>query len=185
MCQLVTNCSFGILTGSKRLWLDLMQIFPAQPEHADALIALFDRYRQFYGKESDLSLAETFVTERLAVQDTRFLLAQVNHPEHGGQAAGFTQLFQSFSSVSGTRILLLNDLYVLPELRQKGIGRALMRAARDYARDCGYAGIKLETQETNHIGQALYESEGYVRQTGFFQYFLQTPAKESWLARKW
>ncbi len=160
-----------------------MQIFAAQPEHAEALSVLFDRYRQFYGKESDLALAERFVTERFTQQDTRFFLAHVTDRQTGGRVAGFTQLFPSFSSVSGTRILLLNDLYVLPDFREQGIGRALMRAARGYARDSGYAGIKLETQETNQIGQSLYESEGFTRQTGFYQYFLHTPANESWLER--
>ena len=153
-----------------------MQIFAAQPEHLEALTALIDRYRQFYGKPSNLAHAEHFVNARLKARDTLFLIARVTDSQNRGRAAGFTQLFPSFSSVSGARILLLNDLYVQPSLRQQGIGRALMRAARDYARETGFAGIKLETQETNRIGQALYESEGYLRQMGFFQYFLKTPA---------
>ncbi len=160
-----------------------MHIFAAQPQHLDALGQLFDRYRQFYGKPSDLKLAERFVGERLEAQDTRFFIACTLDDEGNQQAAGFTQLFPSFSSVSGTRIFILNDLFVQPALRGQGIGRALMRRAAQYARDAGYAGIKLETQETNKVGQSLYESEGYQRLNGFYQYFLNTPKKESWLGR--
>ncbi len=160
-----------------------MQILPAQPEHLDVLSQLFDRYRQFYGKPSNLALAEGFVRARLEAQDTRFFMACTSNEDNNGQAAGFTQLFPSFSSVAGTRILILNDLYVEPALRGQGIGRALMRTASDYARDTGFAGIKLETQVTNKVGQGLYESEGYERLNGFYQYFLNTPKSESWLER--
>lgn len=152
-----------------------MRIFPATLAHWEPLHQLFDRYRQFYGKPSDLALAERFVKARLENNETRFFVAVEDNAPREPLACGFTQLFPSFSSVSGTRILILNDLYVLPEVRQKGVGRALMRAARDYARDTGYGGIKLETQDTNTIGQALYESEGYQRLVGFYQYFLNTP----------
>ena len=110
-------------------------------------------------------------------------MAVAGDTEENRQAAGFTQLFPSFSSVSATRILILNDLYVDHCQRKKGVARALMRAARDYARDSGYSGVKLETQKTNTIGQTLYESEGYLKLTGFYQYFLDTPSSESWLQR--
>ncbi|MFK8030704.1 MAG: GNAT family N-acetyltransferase [Gammaproteobacteria bacterium] len=160
-----------------------MHVFAAEIDHLEPLSQLFDRYRQFYGRPSDLSLAENFVKARLLAGDTRFFLATVGDNEETRKAAGFTQLFPSFSSVSASSILILNDLYVDHSQRQKGVGRALMRAARDYARDSGCAGIKLETQKTNTIGQALYESEGYVRLTGFYQYFLDTPQSESWLKR--
>lgn len=158
-----------------------MPVFAATVDHLEPLHQLFDRYRQFYGKPSDLALAERFVKERLVNGDTRFIMATVEDDSNGQQAAGFVHLFSSFSSVSASRILILNDLYVQPNVRQKGVGRALMRAARDFARSSGYSGIKLETQMTNAIGQALYESEGYKRLNGFYQYFLNTPPSESWL----
>jgi GNAT superfamily N-acetyltransferase len=55
-------------------------------------------------------------------------------------AAGFTQLYPSFSSGSMAPILILNDLFVAPEGRRHGIGTALLDAAADYGRRVGRFG---------------------------------------------
>ena len=55
---------------------------------------------------------------------------------------GFVQLYPLFSSTARRprRLWLLNDLYVAPEARQGGVGRALMRRARRLAEETGAAG---------------------------------------------
>jgi GNAT superfamily N-acetyltransferase len=57
----------------------------------------------------------------------------------GGEAVGFAVWFHSYSTFLGRRGLYLEDLFVAPEWRGRGIGRALLvfLARTAVARDCG------------------------------------------------
>lgn len=60
----------------------------------------------------------------------------------------------------------LQELYVVPHLRGRGIGRALMERAIDLARGRGADGIDLNTGETDTAARALYESMGFTNREG-------------------
>lgn len=60
----------------------------------------------------------------------------------------------------------LQELYVAPLLRGRGIGRALLEATMDLARERGAAGIDLNTGETDTAARALYESCGFTNREG-------------------
>ena len=51
----------------------------------------------------------------------------------------------------------LMDLYAEPDMRGKGVGRALIEAAHAAARTAGSAGIYWQTQEFNYKGRMLYD----------------------------
>ena len=127
---------------------------------------LFDRYRQFYRRPGDLELARRFLRERFEHNQSVIFVAACTD----GSAAGFAQLFPSFSSASAARIFILNDLFVLPEARRKGAGSMLLSAAADYGRAAGAVRLTLSTEVTNRAAQALYEAQGWVRQTDFYVY---------------
>jgi ribosomal protein S18 acetylase RimI-like enzyme len=55
----------------------------------------------------------------------------------------------------------LAELYVAPPMRGKGLGRALMEAAMDHARERGASHMDLGTGEHDHAARALYESLGF------------------------
>jgi ribosomal protein S18 acetylase RimI-like enzyme len=55
----------------------------------------------------------------------------------------------------------LQELYVVPARRGEGIGRALMEATIEAAREAGATGIDLGTGETDTAARALYESLGF------------------------
>jgi ribosomal protein S18 acetylase RimI-like enzyme len=55
----------------------------------------------------------------------------------------------------------LQELYVAPALRGRGIGRALLEATMNAARAAGATGIDLNTGETDTAARALYESCGF------------------------
>lgn len=134
----------------------------------DLVAPLFDAYRQFYRKSADLPLARQFLLERFRHNQSVIFVALGG----GGVAVGFTQLFPSFSSVSAARIFILNDLFVLPEARRAGVGASLLRAAADYGKAVGAVRLTLSTEVTNKTAQALYEAEGWKRQTDFYVYDL-------------
>lgn len=60
----------------------------------------------------------------------------------------------------------LAELYVVPERRGQGLGRALMLAAMDLARERGADYMELNTGEQDVAARALYESLGFSRTEG-------------------
>jgi len=134
----------------------------------DLLAPLFDAYRQFYRKPSDLDLARRFLLERFQHNQSIIFLAV----RQDGSAAGFTQLFPSFSSAAAARILILNDLFVQPDARRAKVGSMLLAAAASFGRAIGAVRLTLSTEITNKAAQSLYETEGWTRQTDFYVYTL-------------
>ena len=134
----------------------------------DTLAPLFDGYRQFYGKPSDLEGARAFLGARFAHQQSLILLAC----DAQGRAMGFTQLYPLFSSVRMVRTWLLNDLFVAAPARRQGVAAALLREAAAHARAMGAASLSLSTALDNAPAQALYESLGWQRDRQFCEYAL-------------
>jgi len=125
---------------------------------------LFDAYRVFYGQKSNLALAAKFLRDRLQRGESVIFFCRESR---GGAAIAFPQLYPSFSSVSASRIWILNDLFVAPEARRGGVARLLMEAAHAHARKTKARQVVLSTAHTNRKAQALYESLGYVRDKEF------------------
>jgi GNAT superfamily N-acetyltransferase len=126
---------------------------------------LFDAYRRFYGANSDPEGALAFLLERWRLRESVLFAAfDAEAP------AGFIHLYPLFLSVEMRRFWLLNDLYVSPDARRGGVGRALMRRAEQHARETNAAGLTLSTAIDNVTAQGLYESESYVRDIKFFVY---------------
>jgi ribosomal protein S18 acetylase RimI-like enzyme len=87
---------------------------------------------------------------------------------------GFATLYQGFSSISLKKYWILNDLYVLPELRRKGIAGLLMSETHKFAVSTGAKGIELETARFNRAAQTLYENLGYKEELLYKRYFKTT-----------
>ena len=137
----------------------------AELDDLDALVPLFDAYRRFYGQPSDLSSARTFLADRFKRGESVIFLAVVD-----GAIVGFTQLYPSFSSVSMKRLWVLNDLFVTPDARKSGAGRALLERAERWAAETGAKGLTLSTQITNLGAQRLYEACGWTKDEEFVHY---------------
>ena len=60
----------------------------------------------------------------------------------------------------------LAELYVRPQRRGQGLGRALMEAAIDFARRKGADRLELGTGEQDVVARALYESLGFSNREG-------------------
>lgn len=129
------------------------------------LVPLFDGYRRFYERASDVAGARAFLRERLDQAQSVIFLAH-----DGGEPIGFTQLYPSFSSASMARIFILNDLFVREDARGKGAARQLIGHAGDFARAAGAVRLTLSTALTNVRAQAVYESLGWQRDQSFCVY---------------
>ena len=148
-----------------------MQIRQATIADLDALVPLFDAYRQFYAQPSDLRGARAFLSERFERQQSTIFLAL----DEAGPALGFAQLYPSFTSTRMQRIFILNDLYVAPQGRRQGVAAALLAAAADHGRQHGAARLMLSTAIDNLDAQRVYEANGWVRDTAFHSYNLALP----------
>jgi hypothetical protein len=133
---------------------------------AEAVAPLFDGYRQFYRQAPDLPAARAFLRERLAHDQSVVLVA-----EDRGEMAGFTQLYPSFTSVSLGPIAVLNDLFVVPSHRRRGVGAGLLSAARAWGKEWGAHYLELSTAVDNPA-QLLYEAAGWTLDREFLHYEL-------------
>lgn len=145
-----------------------MFVKQAEIENLKEISELFNSYRVFYQQDSDLDLAVSFISDRLTNKDSVIFYSY----DENGNALGFTQLYPMFSSVSAQASWVLNDLYVSPSARRLGVAKKLMEAAKLYAIETQSKGIALETSKDNLKAQSLYESLGYKKETGVYNYFL-------------
>jgi ribosomal protein S18 acetylase RimI-like enzyme len=144
-----------------------VEIRRATAAEADLVAPLFDSYRQFYGCSADLDAAGRFLRDRLERGESVVFVAVL-----GGTGVGFVQLYPTFTSIGARRAWILNDLYVAPDARRRGVGRALMEAARQLAEETGAAWLELATAKDNARAQALYRNCGYTRDDGYDRFKL-------------
>jgi ribosomal protein S18 acetylase RimI-like enzyme len=127
----------------------------AESEDATVVAGLICAFRDYY-EEREPDAAQVLATVRQLLEDraTEFLLA-------GDPARGFAQLRFRPSVWTGTEDAWLEDLFVEPDARGAGLGRALTEACIDRALARGCKRIQLDTNERNAAAIALYESAGF------------------------
>ncbi len=79
---------------------------------------------------------------------------------------GFAELRFRPSLYTGALDAYVEELYVVPERRGCGLGRALLEAAMEHARERGAAHIDLGTSEDDIAARALYENAGFTNREG-------------------
>ena len=140
----------------------------------DKLLALFDAYRQFYGKDSDPAAARSFLLNRFDHGESVLFIA-----EKDTVAVGFVQLYPCFSSVSLARTFILNDLFVDAACRRQGVAKRLIDAASEYAKSIGAVRLTLSTAVGNCEAQALYQATDWKRDEQFYVYHLALPIDQT------
>lgn len=146
----------------------------AGAQDVELIAPLFDAYRMFYDRPSDLPAAIAFLRDRLGNGESVIFVA-TEGGGHAQAALGFVQLYPTFTSVEVGKLWLLNDLYVLESARGRRIGKLLLDAAIDHARQNGAVRLQLETMEDNATARALYESTGWeqIRGSCFYNFWLK------------
>ena len=130
----------------------------------DGLVPLFDAYRSFFAGEEPTGSRE-FLTERLTKNDAVFFMSF-----DGEIANGFLTLYPLFSSWYATTIWFLSDLYVAPEYRNQRLGRELVAAAKEFARECSSRSIMVEIPHREPHLITFYEALGFERDKDFNLY---------------
>jgi ribosomal protein S18 acetylase RimI-like enzyme len=142
-------------------------IAPAAAADIPELAGLFDAYRVFYKAVSMPAESEAFVRGLMSHGNTRFFLAR---EAKGGPAVGFVHLMPSINTVAMRPMWYLEDLYVAPSGRRRGVASALMQHAETFARETGAERLTLATAHDNHRAQSLYKRLGYVKEEHFWYF---------------
>ena len=99
------------------------------------------------------------ISEHIANDHSTFLLG-------GDGPDGFASVRFRPSLISGRLDAYLEELYVIPERRGEGLGRALLEATIEEARGRGADHIDLGTSEDDTAARGLYESAGFTNREG-------------------
>lgn len=143
-----------------------MEVIRATELHTNEVAVLFDAYRSYYDQAPDFKGALAFITERITQKDSVIFVVL-----KGDEIIGFTQLYPLFTSLGMKRGWLLNDLYVLEEHRGMGAGKLLLDAAAAHGKATDAAWLMLQTYIANTGAQALYEREGFKKDTNSYYYY--------------
>jgi len=98
--------------------------------------------------------ARDALAEAIAADDSIVLVA-----EHGPELLGFATAYLELNSVRFGRRCWVEDLAVSPEDRSEGVGKALLDAAKDWARERGASHLELDSGEARTDAHRFYERE--------------------------
>ncbi len=83
---------------------------------------------------------------------------------------GYALLLQTYSTFLAQPSLYLEDVFVLPEYRKRGIGKALLRECVRAAHEGGYGRLEWTCLDWNTNAQAMYEGMGARRMREWYLY---------------
>jgi GNAT superfamily N-acetyltransferase len=137
-----------------------LRIEPIEAGQMDELLPLIAAYQSFYKvKEIDDERNRAFFSRFLAPSEDGMLLGG----SRDGELLGYACLYWHFTSLVPAETVLMNDLYVDPAARGQGVGRALIEASADVARERGADHLEWATAPDNKRAQRLYDSTGAER----------------------
>jgi len=146
-----------------------LEIAPVAVEEFEQLLPLIAAYQRFYEvAEIDEERNHTFFRRFVAPSEDGLLLGARRDEEFLGYAC----LYWHFSSTEACESVLMNDLFVTPDARGKGVGRALIETTVEVARERGVPFVEWSTAPDNKTAQRLYDATGAER-TEWFSYELR------------
>lgn len=120
------------------------------------LLPMMRAYCDFYAVDPPDADLEALARALIAAPRTDGL--QLIARGDGGEPLGFATLYWSWQTLTAARTAVMNDLFVVPEARGGGIGRALIEECRRHSREHGAAEVVWETAPDNETAQRLYRS---------------------------
>ena len=110
-------------------------IRPAQPGEESLVLGFIKRLAEYEKCADEVVADEATLRQSLFVERS----AEVVFAEENGVEIGFAIFFHNFSTFVGRKGLYLEDLFIIPEKRGKGYGKALLKYLANLAveRNCG------------------------------------------------
>src|SRR5580704_5990313 len=131
----------------------------ARPDEAGLVLSLVRELAEYEKLLHEVEATEAMIGEALFGSNVRLFC---DIAEWNGEAAGFAVWFINFSTFSGRPGIYLEDLFVRPALRGKGIGKALLS---HLAKECAannWSRLQWSVLDWNAPSIAFYKSLGAV-----------------------
>jgi len=104
---------------------------------------------------SDEEYGEVFRTVMGRPDRMQFIVAETD------QIVGMLSVIHGYSTWKGKPIVTIEDLYVRPVSREKGVATALLNFAFGQAKETGCDRVDLVTETDNYPAQELYKKAGF------------------------
>lgn len=133
----------------------------SDPAHQAATLAMMDAYaRDAMGDGRPLS---DWSREHLIAGLREHPTTLVFLAFRGTEPVGLATCFRGFSTFAARPLINISDYFVVPAGRGLGIGRRLLEAIEQRARELGCCRLTLEVQEHNHRARAMYGAAGFAQ----------------------
>ncbi|MCA1334168.1 GNAT family N-acetyltransferase [Pseudooceanicola marinus] len=145
----------------------MIEIRPVAAQDRDRWAELWQGYLTFYKTELPAGIYDLTFSRLLdPARAQHGLLAFVD-----GRPMGLVHYLFHPHNWAEADVCYLQDLYADPEARGAGLGRALIEAVRDRAREAGASGLYWMTQQDNVTAQRLYDR--LAEKTDFIKYRME------------
>jgi GNAT superfamily N-acetyltransferase len=145
-----------------------VEVRPALMDEIEEMLPLIRAYCEFYETQpNETGLREMF---RTLISDPSQGAVFIARQE--GRAIGFATLDWKWSSLKAARIGYLEDLFVDPDARGRGIADALIEICADRCRELGMPALEWLTAPDNHRAQKVYNRTGAASDT-YVEYDLE------------
>ncbi len=132
-------------------------IRPAEAADIPALHRLIQDLAEYEKARAEVTATEEDL-RRALLGERPAVFAHV--AEHQGEVAGFALWFLNFSTWTGQHGIYLEDLYVRPDRRRSGLGRALLAGLARICVARGYARLEWSVLDWNSPARRFYASLG-------------------------
>jgi GNAT superfamily N-acetyltransferase len=122
------------------------------------LLPLMRGYCDFY--EVDPPDEELLALSRELIASPERDGVQLIARDEDGRAVGFATIFWTWSTLSASRIAVMNDLFVSTAARGGGVADALIRACAERARERGAISLDWQTARDNERARKVYDRVG-------------------------
>jgi GNAT superfamily N-acetyltransferase len=126
------------------------------------LLPMMRAYCDFYGVEprDDRLVALCRALIDSPSEGVQLLARRVGEDGANGDPVGFATVYWTWQTLDAARIGVMNDLFVVPDVRGGGVGQKLIEACRGECRKRGAAKLVWETAPDNATAQRLYDGIG-------------------------
>ncbi len=134
----------------------MINIRNANESDTNTILQFIKELAEYEKMSKDVTATEELLKENLFVKK----LAEVVIAEEDNIPVGFALFFHNFSTFLGKGGIYLEDLYVKPNMRNKGIGKKLLKYLANLAveRDCGR--LEWSCLDWNEPSIAFYKERG-------------------------
>jgi GNAT superfamily N-acetyltransferase len=160
---------------------DSPRVRPAQPDDVEELMSLIEEFAGFERLEGVLGINTEKLGEVL-FSDSSYCRSIV--VEHMDELIGYSFFYPIFRTFSGKRCLYLEDLFIKPDHRGKGLGRELLLGVTEFALGNGFERVDFQVLDWNDRAVAFYSGLGATRVSGNLDFSISEQALKNLVNEK-